>query len=195
MINIDPDYLIKDSSLFGFLENLKGSPIDSIIDKTGDHWKNDRVSIVNTEGNLQYILSNERLNDLKLKGNIIFPSDVKAWKINFEKYHDKIKTIFNRHFSEYNISVDSTLYYESSDFTGWRTNSEHTGKLVYLTWNMERNKSYFMWTEGNNLLNYSEPSGWSFKVIDVLNEDPHWYSVYSGTNRIEIGLKLKPSRR
>jgi hypothetical protein len=190
MITIEPNFLKEDSNLYKLFNEINVSVIDEVLEKTGDSWINKRLEMVNTEGNLQYILGKEKLNDLKLKGIKHLPDDIKSWQISLKNYEEKLYEIINKHFCGKKIELDSTLYYEVNDFMGWRTNSEYVGKILYLTWNKENNKSYFMWSEGNNLMNYNEPRGWSMKLIDIFDEDPHWYSVYSGTDRIEIGIKL-----
>jgi hypothetical protein len=104
-----------------------------------------------------------------------------------EKFLHIVKEIY----PNYSVYVSGNFYYPPTGFMGWHTNSDAPCERVYITWTSERNKSFFRYKIGGEIITDFDDEGLTVRRFKVDSGPPYlWHCVGSECDRFSFGFRL-----
>ena len=176
----------------------------NILNGTFSSLENNRkVNLQESKKDVEYNLSETRLYELENRyGDVTrastFPveeyqENQNRWNFAFNSEKEFITyggyeliTKINQKYGNHSYSYSDMFHYPPCGYCGWHTNSDVSGKRMYLVWAEEDNKSFFRYRDldTGKIITEWEKRGWQVHRF----EPPIWHCVGSYTNRVSIGF-------
>ena len=82
------------------------------------------------------------------------------------------------------------VYYPPMSYMGWHTNSDFTGKRVYISWSAESDKNFFRYKTGNTSYTDFDKAGINVREFTLTENPLFWHCVGCLTQRFSLGYAI-----
>ena len=97
-------------------------------------------------------------------------------------------SIVREMYPDQKVYSKGAIYYPPQSYMGWHTNSNCTGKRVYISWSAESDKNFFRYRIGNKTTTVFESRGINAREFYVSDNPVFWHCVGCSTHRFSMGF-------